>query len=687
MFHHYSSKIKSNCLLSGLFLVAFIAGPYAQLDHLLMMPGDIGDARLNNYFLENIYLFIQGNSHSLIHLNFFYPFPYVLGFSDNLFGSSPAYLIPRFLTGEPDTAFQIWFLFGYFVNYIAAYYALRRLGLSVIASAVGALIFTFALPVSAHSGHAQLHYRFGVPLSIAMFIMFLDNKDWRSFAAAMAWLVWQFYCSIYIGFFLLLLLCAMSAVYVYKVSEIKAGALKSIVTALVEQFFKLAQRERIMLILVFAGLAVLMVVLFYPYLQVSSLYHAKRRWGEISSMLPRVQSYFLIANSWLWTSQSGFFSGIPMQHEHQMFIGAVPMLLAISGFVIGRRQSAGLAFPLISGSLVLVVLMTLYVGGFSLWYVLSKLPLASAIRAMSRIILVFLFPVAFLSAVTIDKLSMQVTLAWKILLFAVVSALLFEFSVSHLSSSPKAEWRDRVAASMHRIPATLPDGAILFHAQQSGLFYADELDAMWAALLKGVPTLNGYSGIYPKHYSVEYEDNCVEVPVRILSYLKFSGQQGNEEAYLKLIKRVVPIGFSGCNPDWLVHPLARTAAEREYTAEEFQKLSYEYIGHVKVFGKEYVDLKIINNGNTVISADSKIDKTVNLAWRFIDAEGKPLSDWNNRKNLPFDIPANGNLKIRMPIDTKPAAQAVKLEVSIVQEYVFWGHDVGVKPLLIDLVSE
>ena len=90
------------------FVAAFFLGPFSDLALFTMMPGDFGDARLNNYFLENIYQYVSGGCVSLVHLGFFYPFPYVLGFSDNLFGSSPVYVIARFLTAAPDTAFQVW---------------------------------------------------------------------------------------------------------------------------------------------------------------------------------------------------------------------------------------------------------------------------------------------------------------------------------------------------------------------------------------------------------------------------------------------------------------------------------------------------------------------------------------------------------------------------------------------------
>jgi hypothetical protein len=136
-------------VIAALFAISFLAVPFNQISHFTMMPGDLGDSRLNNYFLENIYQFIRGNSPSLIDLNFFYPFPSVSGFSDNLFGAAPAYLIPRMLTGQSDTALQIWYLIGFFANFISAFYALRKLNVSALAACLGALIFTFALPVSA----------------------------------------------------------------------------------------------------------------------------------------------------------------------------------------------------------------------------------------------------------------------------------------------------------------------------------------------------------------------------------------------------------------------------------------------------------------------------------------------------------------------------------------------------------
>ena len=556
-------RVMQLAMVAGLFAVAFVLIPVAQLARLSLMPGDLGDARLNNYFLENIYQFLKGSSPSLINLGFFYPFPCVLGFSDNLFGSSPIYLLARVATGQSDTAFQIWFLAGYCVNYWAAYYALRKLEAGVTASAIGAMIFAFALPVGAQAGHAQLHYRFGVPLSLAMYLLFLDKKEWRYLVASAGWLVWQLYCTIYIGFFLLLMLAAISCIHGGRLLWL--GQARPSLQEFIAQWRVMSSATRRTLLCVTVLLAIALSLLFYPYRKASALYKAKRHWDEISSMLPRPQSYLLMDSSRLWASRSDVFAGIPMRHEHQMFVGAIPMVLALIGCCLGRKRNNGLAFALLSASLIALMGLTLSWGGYSMWWFLHKLPLASAIRAMTRIVLVLLFPVAYLSAIAVDRLRGQSYWGRTVVFVGIIPLLIFESANSEFCGSSKAEWRNRVREKEAMIPAQLPPDPVLFFAQSrepGASWIYEEVDAMWVSLMRGVPTLNGYSGWSPPGFSGEYGDDWAELSSRIRSYVQFSGRQADPGAYWKLSQRVVPIGFSGYNSAWLISPPPLTGSSR-----------------------------------------------------------------------------------------------------------------------------
>ena len=681
-----NNKIQNERLVViGVFLVAFFAGPYAQLAHLSIMPGNIIDARLNNYFLENIYQFFKGGVPSLIHLNFFYPFTYVGGFSDNLFGAAPVYLIARTLTLPSDTAFQIWFLTGYLANYIAAYIALRQLEASRIAAAVGALIFTFSLPCTSQIAHAQLIYRFAFPLSISAFILFLNKMDSRYLPISAAWLVWQFYCSIYIGFFSVLLLLAIS--FIYTVSLLAQRSVRLKFKEFVDHWTSLPSKTQYQLIFTLLILAILFGLLFYPYLQVNVQYGFRRQWDEIAMMLPRPQSYFLSDISRIWSFDFWGSANIPMRYEHQMFIGIIPLLLSLVGVFFGSRRLNGSAHLLLAGSLAILIVLTLSVNGLSLWQFFYNLPLFSSIRAVSRIILILLFPVAFLSALAIDKLTSMVRWGNSILFMLIIPLLLVEFSavefsVASFQVSPKVVWREMLHSAELKIDETLPKNAVLFYAQTNKSSFANELDAMWVSLNRGLVTLNGYSGNYPPGFAAVYGTDCSELSNRIQAYIKFHAGKDQAMSITDLAKRVVPIGFLGCNLDRFQKE-SISASTRLYTADEFKALSFEYAGRQAKTGGWNVTLNIVNHGSQSISAISIIDKPVRLSWRLINAAGEPLTGWDTRKDLPFDVPANGSLSITIPIDTKSAQGAKALEVTLVQEFVFWGHDIGLVPLLID----
>lgn len=659
-----------------LFLLVFLFLPINQLNGLELIPGDIGDARLNNYFLENIYQFLNGGVDSLWNLSFFYPFPYTLGFSDNLFGSSPVYLLARYLGILPDTAFQIWYLFGYVANFFAAFYALRKLGMSSLAASIGALTFAFALPTTSHASHAQLQYRFGIPLAIVFLIEFLDRKTWKSLVVSGFCLVWQFYAGIYMGFFTLLLMLTMLLTYIGYEKFRLGHSLKSIFTVYISAWQCLSRKRKIQYIILLGLLVFLLVLLLYPYLQVSLLYGAKRTWDEITPALPRFQSYFLADNSYLWSRPDAeIFSDIPMRHEHQMFVGLIPLLLAVTGLVVGSKYNNGLAYTLMGGMLGLTIALTLYVGGYSLWYFLHKLPLASAIRAMTRLDLALLIAIAYFAAITVDFVSTRYTWGIKIVSIVVLPLLILEFSLTSMYTSKKDEWRQRLSQAEKLIPMNLPKDAIVFLVQKDELSYANELDAMWLSLKKRVKTLNGYSGLLPPGYNLDFGSDCIELPNRILAFLHFSNLLQDEKKYKEISSRVVPLGFNNCDPEWVRSTPTLSFTDRVYSPEEIKSISFQILDDHQ---QSDVTVRIINTGDLSFSARSNIDKPLRLSWRFLDSMGVSLSGWDERKDLPFDIPAKGKLDIRIKVNPPP--KAAVLEVSMVQEMEFWLHDIGISPV-------
>jgi hypothetical protein len=670
-------------LATAAFLVCFLAVPIHQLAGFTQMPGDLGDARLNNYFLENIYLYFAGRSPSLVHLSFFAPFPYVLGFSDNLFGAAPIYLLARYISGESDTAFQIWYVASFPLNFMAAYYALRNMQAKSLGATFGALIFTFAFPVQSQMGHAQLSYRFAVPLATLALLRFLETKDHKYFLHASVWAVWQFYCSIYMGTFLAMFLAVLLGAYLVILAIQDRGNAWTNIFDYVPQLSDFRNSQGKLRLAIFSGLLVLLALLFYPYFEVSHLYNATRGYDEIATMLPRLQSYFFANISQVWEIISQWLPPVPMQHEHQMFIGSIGTCLAAFGCLIVSKRNYPSAGKSLAVALCLIALITMSIGGFSLWYLFSKLPLLSAIRAVTRIILVMLFPLGYLSSVAVDRIN-QGRAGYRVLSVTLLAALICEFVYVFDWTTPRSEWRQHIADLNRELPTSLPQDAIVFLSQKYQPYYIPELDAMLVAQARGVKTLNGYSSFMPAGFHPEFGENCAEAASRVGSFVEFSKSKDPAATFAEVAKRIVPIGFSNCAPNWQTSYTPCSVAAVPYDAETLKRLSLSFLRKEQRTSGTFADLKLANANSNPISCRSKVDKPVRISWRYLDENANPLSDWNAyRLDLPTDIPAQGSIIASIPFDHSDP-RAAKVEVSFLEEHVAWAHDLGIKPLQIDI---
>jgi len=679
-----SSKITTPILV---FIFGFFAVPFNQLDSLKLMPGDLADARLVNLFLEYNFLYLNGKIQSLWNLPFYYPFPYIGGFSETLIGASPLYIIARFFNNDPFGSFQIWFLCGYAVNYLASYYAFRRLGLNSISSSVGAFIFTFSLPTTAHAIHSQLHYRFGIPLSTVLFLEFLKNKDWRTFVYSNCWLVWQFFCSIYMGFFASIIIIAVFLAYIFSSIRLKHN-LKNLF-----QEFKFSwsiQKYKIK-ILIFGSLILLtflVILLFTPYLIVNILYGFERGWLEISTMLPRPQSYFLADSSYLYKVwNSNVFDGLPMRWEHQMFVGAATLSLILFGFIIGNYKDDGITYNIMVGVIAIVFLSTLYIGGASVWYLFHKLPLFSSIRAVTRIDQALLFPMGFLAALAVHKMTIKYFWSSKATIVILLPLLLVEAGYSNMVTSPKEEWIHRLESKKNTLPKTLEENSILFFAQKNEPFVYEEIDSMWLSALNGLPTLNGYSGNHPPGYTMRFGNSCSELPKRIVSFLEFSDIKLNKNNYSTFIDKVIPVGFEGCSIDDWRELKQFSISKQPIDAGIFEQISFNNSKLLKINNQTIIEFYVQNQSLANIPSISSSGHPIRFSWRFMGEDGIWKSGWDNRFDLPFDIPAGHEARIRIPLDETELLNSSEVHVSIVQEGVFWGHDLGIEPIILNIYTK
>ena len=527
-------------LLALVFGLGFFGYLMPALGYFTMIPGDLGDARFNSVILEHGYQWLTGQTPYLWSPGFFYPFERVLGLSDNHFGSVWSYAALRGVGLTREMAYSGWFLAGTVLNFWVCWWVLRREGLAIVAAATGAFVFAFALPMLHQEGHAQMVYRFAIPLAVFAGYRGLVRKDFALLAQSVFWCGVQFLCSIYLGVFLVYALIAglLAHAVVHAVAGLPNGVAGEWVSA--------KRRPAAWLWVGLAlSVAIAVALLLRQYQQIASDYGLVRSLDDLRSLIPRPASYLLADNSYLTRWLGSHVTGIVARSEHQLFIGVGVALFAGAGLIAAccahrfagpLRVCAGVA----GLTLALLITLTLLVGNFSFYLWVLKLPGIDAIRAVSRIILVLLLPFAVLVALGFEYLlqSLRGRVVKLVVILLALCALTAETVWYQPHHSAVQTWLDRQAGMNSFIKTALPSDAILYVTQRkSEPFYITELDAMIYAQDHHLRTLNGYSGSTPAGYT--YPDPCLPVDTRLKGYFAFRNvPEPRQQTLLSQLKTV-----------------------------------------------------------------------------------------------------------------------------------------------------
>jgi len=634
------------------------------------VPGDLGDARFNSVILEHLYRWICGRDPSLWSPSFFYPFKGALGFSDNHFGSGITYIFFRWLGFTREGAYNGWFLVGGLLNYLVTYFVLRRLAFSGLAAAAGAFTFAFALPAELHqNGHAQLLYRYAIPLAVLGFFHALETGRAIYLGQTFFWVAVEFFCSIYLGLFLVYLLVASA----FGLLFFKWGRhrLMQMISSIPGE--SALNKVGFVVITVSSTLAV--GLLLYRYQAISREYGFTRLPAEIANMLPRLGSYLLSDRSGL-SSWIGFkVANIQTRWEHQMFVGVGVLIVATYGalvVLVAKRKEVFGQVALIS--LALLFVATLQVNGQSIYLWLIKIPGLSAIRAVSRIILVMLFPISVLVAIGIERIRSADILRNRQMMFAFSVGLAVLLGAETASYKPDNEliaaWQGRIAAVKMLLPARLVDRPILYISRShEEPFYSAELDGMILGQEMGIPTLNGYSGNTPPGYNFDSEP-CLPYVERLYAYADFRNLP--KETTKALARRVVHLAPEPCKREIIV------GSEHIITASQ-AKLMQVTVNGIDFPGKHF--WVTITNNSTQPFNPLSLNGDVRLSWRFVPLNEKDVAmadpGWDTRKDIRFVIrPGVSAPEIMVETDFPNLPGRYRLEVTLVQDGVSWLHDLG-----------
>jgi hypothetical protein len=572
-------RIGSEWKIFALFFAAsFVGVTLRSLDWFTAIPGNFGDPRLNSIFLEHVYGWVMGRWPSLWSPQFFYPFENVLAFSDNHFGSVIFYIPWRLLGFGREMSMSLWIAIGCALNFISAYWVLRRLSFSALACGAGAFVFASSLPTLGEPDHAQLIYRFATPLAFYYFWLAIGRKvdatdDVGNQATtyqpallgwALLWTAQQFYCSIYLGVFLVYLLIATAIAQLIVSPRENKGYLR-----LLWQGWQVTPSKSKWIGIVLSVLSAIAIgALLLKYRMVSKDYGYSWSIDEILSMLPRLTSYLVADRSILSSFVGSWVSNISWRHPHQLFIGIGPAIALACGLIFAwnKTQLSFLDEPsrslkhlgkVVSIALLLLFVATVSVNDHSLYHYLLKLPGINGLRVVTRIIFVMLIPMCILVAIAAQYVHLLLFLRpphkyirRQVVILLLVALICIEAIFCVIPTKSIASWQERINTLRTLLPDSskpLPADAVLFTTQKLNEWdYLTGMDTMILAQDLGVATLNGFSGQSPPGKVYKEPDRCYSQIERLEAYAQF--RRASPEAMDQLAKRIVVLNTDQLRP-------------------------------------------------------------------------------------------------------------------------------------------
>jgi hypothetical protein len=680
---HMQKQIYFNVsIIIFMFLVGMYLVPIACMNlDLSFMPGDMIDNRLNNYFLEHGFKWLSGQQKSFWDAPFFYPAPQVMTLSDNHLGILPIYSLFRFIKVDKETSYQLCMLVLYSLNYFSALYVLYKMKYNVAGASIGAYFFAFSLPISQYFGHEQFLSRFIIPFAIYYTLKFANEGNIKSYLIVCLSVVYQYYCSIYMGYFL-----SLCVIVVMLISMSVGFSENAIINVLFGKPKAIFMKAVVTLTSMF-----LLLPLMYPYYLRSKI-SKKNPWELIADSLPRIKSYLLPVESsrpWSWLLTISDTSSLSAGH---LFIGLLPILALIAFPIYYFRYREALsrkAELVVFISIILITLVTLNINGFSFYKLLYLLPTVSSIRCVSRIVLMELFLISIIiaSIVTLigNKLRNISESINSIVLFIIIVMFVADQSIvsADIRHYSKIESQERYNKVVNRILAKNPSPKVYVYLPEDSKDnpVVDTLDAMLAAQQLNIATINGYSGYWPKDYHVNI--NRHDVCSGLITWVGKSRHDNGNNSINESLDNLIVIGGESCMPN------GRLPSYSFYDGQlpnEALKADIRLPnGNIFVRRDSPAFLIPINIQN--ISSLKWPASVIQVAFRWLAGNGNPIGEYSAQHSLYYDLDPGEIMPFELQLSPPRAAGKYLLEIDLYQKNVSLFHEKGSKVTLANVIVE
>lgn len=523
--------------------VLFCIGGLLLAHHEMILTGfasvqtDPGDTRFNNYIAEHLYRWLLGQDghRDIWSPPFFFPARNVAGYSEVMLGAAPFYWPWRAIGLSPDSAYQAWMLTLGTLNFAAMYVLLRRgFRQSALGAGVGAVMFAFSSPRANQLSHLQLLPHFWSVLCLyALLRLFAPADSPPSAARQRAW-IWVFFVSA-----ALQVLASFSLGWFLGLA-LAIAAIAALLSARGRRSIRDIVKARSYTILAAAAAATLALGPTMLHFRAARGVVGLRSFENALEFMPDLASWaYMGPRSWLygWTSDWSWFEGIPGEWEQRLGVGLLTTALALAGLWSARRDPRVRYLALVGACL---FVLTTSVWGFTAWRVVFEyFPAAQAVRGVCRVGLLLLIPIALGVSIALTSIGASGRRG----LAAALGVLAVLEQGQTTETFDKRENREDVAAVVSHIDRERCESFVFSPVNANDPPWQNyQLDAMWASMESGVPTLNGYSGNQPPGWNLGDTSLYSEQPdpsraAAIDEWVERSGLQGSRVCWIRLTVR------------------------------------------------------------------------------------------------------------------------------------------------------
>jgi hypothetical protein len=494
-----------------------------------LFPGSRGDGRASVYLVEHWYQVLLGNG-DLFSPGMFYPVKGSLAYMDTLVIQALPYSLLRLAGFDMFAALAVPVVLLNFLNYLTCFILLNRvLHFHAMASCVGAMFFAFNSPKINHPSHFNLQPALFLLVVVIFLIQFgrdaaalTQRKAFFLLSLAALFLNLQLATSLYAGWFFIFWS------FLFLVLALAVPRTRFFVLGITRKFWPALIGGATVFFLALIPL----LLIYLPVIRSVGL----RPYGLVSKLIPEFWSLLLMGNgNYVWGRLSAALWRIyPLSSpEHNIGIGLVPSVawVAVSIWAVWMVKKYGKERTILNKnqleatnsemkylflSLVILAACLFYLIGMKYWndaspwrFVYLFFPGAKGFRTVARYVAFLSFPMAIVFAFVVhrgmEKIADQkdpgIRMCMVAAMFAIVAFGLLEQFGRTASFSKSAE-----IARLNRLAAKLPDNCSSFYVVAAPvrrpIKYEYQIDAMLVSVMRGVPTLNGYSGYVPRGWSL-----------------------------------------------------------------------------------------------------------------------------------------------------------------------------------------